>query len=281
MVDLFRGRNVLIASGHRKEQVIQPLLESQLYLNAFVIAGLDTDQFGTFTGEIQRKDTPLETARKKCRWAMDQFGFDLAVASEGSFGPHPAAFLLPSDEEWVVLIDQKNQLDIFARALSLETNFQQAICRTIEELTQWAEKVYFPSHAIILSSHDVSASEIVKGINNTQTLLSVGRKFLDKYGLIYAQTDMRAMCNPMRLKVIEAATKTLTKKALSLCPVCQWPGFDVTEYQEGLPCAWCGTPTQEILCTVSECLKCGHQLLKHFPNQKTVANPGYCNYCNP
>lgn len=281
MPDLFQGRRVLIASRHQKEQVMRPLLESKLHLEAVVIPDLDTDRFGTFAGEVERTDTALETARKKCRWAMEHSGFDLAIASEGSFGPHPAAFFLPSDEEWVILIDRKHNLELVARVLSLETNFQQAKCNTFEELRQWAEKVQFPTHAIILSSPNESRSEIVKGIHNPDRLWEIGKNILHQYGHVCAQTDMRAMHNPTRMKVIEAATQSLVQKALSLCPSCQWPGFDITHHQQGLPCAWCGTPTNEVMYTISACHQCGHELLNYPPDNSAAADPGHCNVCNP
>ena len=45
---------------------------------------VDTDIFGTFTGEIERVGTPLETAIKKARLGIENTGNPYAIASEGS-----------------------------------------------------------------------------------------------------------------------------------------------------------------------------------------------------
>ena len=55
--------------------------------------------------------------------AMKLSKYDLVVASEGSFGPHPSIPLVPADDEFLLFIDKKNDLEIIARELSIETNF--------------------------------------------------------------------------------------------------------------------------------------------------------------
>ena len=97
MKGFFEGRTLVIASMHRKEEVLKPLLEQGLGITVQVEEGLNTDLLGTFSGEVARLADPLTTARKKCELALDLSGCDLALASEGSFGPHPAAFFLPAN----------------------------------------------------------------------------------------------------------------------------------------------------------------------------------------
>ena len=118
----FKGRRLLIATRHGKEAVIAPVLEEALGVRCIVPDNYDTDRFGTFTGEIPRAHDPVGTARLKCETAMDEYGLDLAVASEGSFGAHPSISFVPCNEELLVLIDRRNNLEIIARELSLETN---------------------------------------------------------------------------------------------------------------------------------------------------------------
>lgn len=65
---MFKGRNLLIATKHEKEKVIAPILEKELGVKCFVVTNLDTDEFGTFTGEIDRKDDPITTAKKNVFW---------------------------------------------------------------------------------------------------------------------------------------------------------------------------------------------------------------------
>ena len=119
----FKGRKAILATKHNKEQVIEPLVNKDLAIEFFVPQDYDTDKFGTFTGEVARQGNALEAVRKKCLRAMDTYGYDLGFASEGSFGAHPSVFFAQADDEFVILIDKKNDLEIIARELSLETNF--------------------------------------------------------------------------------------------------------------------------------------------------------------
>ena len=71
---LFVGRTLVIATQHQKEKVIAPALEAALGVRCIVPDQFDSDRFGTFSGEIPRIKTPLETARDKCIAAMQQSG---------------------------------------------------------------------------------------------------------------------------------------------------------------------------------------------------------------
>ena len=122
-MDLFKNRKIVIATKHGKEEVLAPLLAHELQLVPFVVDGLDTDQLGTFTGEVERGESPLATARLKCYMAMALADCDIAIASEGSFGHHPYIFFASCDEELVLLIDKKNNLEVVGKKLSTETNF--------------------------------------------------------------------------------------------------------------------------------------------------------------
>ena len=96
---MFKGRNIVLATKHGKENVMAPLLEKELGLNCFLATDLDTDLLGTFSGEVERKKNSLETARDKCLLAMELTNAELAISNEGSFGAHPQLFFLPADEE--------------------------------------------------------------------------------------------------------------------------------------------------------------------------------------
>ena len=49
---MFAGRKVLIATKHKKELVLSPILEKELVVSCFVSEQFDTDILGTFSGEI-------------------------------------------------------------------------------------------------------------------------------------------------------------------------------------------------------------------------------------
>jgi len=278
---MHKGRNLVIATKHEKEKVIAPILEKELGVKCFTIPNLDTDQLGTFTGEVERKDDPITTARKKCLLAMELADCDMAIASEGSFGMHPSIFFVPADDEFLLFIDKKNDLEIIARELSTETNFNASEIKTKEELQSFAKNANFPSHGLILRKSKNDYSEIVKGISDFEQLINSFNYFCSNYGTPYIETDMRAMHNPMRLKVIEKATKKLAEKINTLCPECNTPGFAITDAKKGLKCELCNFPTKSVLSYIYECCKCSFKKEDKYPNNKFTEDPTYCDFCNP
>lgn len=280
-MELFKDRKLLIATKHQKERVIAPIFESGLGVSCFVPTVFDTDIFGTFAGEIERKSTAVQTVREKCLAAMTAFDCDLAIASEGSFGAHPSLFFAQADEEFMILIDKKNELEIVVREISLDTNFYGIAIDTWQDLLDFADRIHFPSHAIILRSGPKNNESILKGIDNMPQLQSCFEHLQKIYGSVYAETDMRAYLNPTRMGVIAVAAQKLLQAVQSVCPECSTPGFVVTEAKAGLPCEWCKSPTRSTLSHVYNCKKCQHTLEVPFPYQKTTEDPMYCDYCNP
>jgi hypothetical protein len=278
---LFENRKIVVATMHHKESVIAPLLAKELALDCFVPDHFDTDTLGTFSGEIDRKDDPLTTARKKCLMAMTLTNCDLGIASEGSFGPHPNIFIASADDEILLLIDKKNNLEIVVRELSLETNFNASKINTYAELEEFANTVHFPSHAILLKGIENEMPCIVKGIQSWELLKESYDKLAKHASPIDAETDMRAFYNPTRMKVIEKATQKLIEKIKSLCPECKTPGFGIILAKSGLPCEWCKSETKSIKSYIYQCQKCQYELEKMFPNNKEFEDPMYCDYCNP
>lgn len=278
---MFEGRYLVIATKHNKEKVIAPILERELGVKCFVPVNLDTDALGTFTGEVERKDDPITTARKKCLLAMELENCDMAIASEGSFGLHTSIFFAYADDEFLLFIDKKNNLEIIVRELSLETNFNGSVITNKKELDEFAEKIKFPSHGLIIRKADADFSEIEKGITNKNKLIKTYNHFAKLYGSVYVETDMRAMHNPTRMTVIETATVKLANKINTLCPDCNTPGFGITAAKQGLPCELCHFPTRSTLSYIFTCQKCSYSKEEKYPNEKYFEDPTYCDICNP
>ena len=278
---MFNGRKLLIATKHEKEKVIAPLLEMELGVKCFVAENFDTDVLGTFTGEVERKDDPITTARNKCLMAMEKENCDLAIASEGSFGAHPSIFFVHADDEMLLFIDKKNDLEIIARELSTDTNFNGEEIKTEKELKDFAKRVKFPTHGLIIKKAKEDFTEIVKEITDWRKLKTTYYHFIEKYGTAFIETDMRAMYNPSRMKVIEKATRKLITKIKSCCPQCSTAGFSITDAKKGLPCSLCGFKTRSTLSYIYICQKCSYTKEEMFPNNKKVEDPMYCDVCNP
>lgn len=277
----FGGRTLVVATRHHKERVLKLLLESALGVRVVVAKNLDTDGFGTFSGEIEREAGPLETARRKCLAAHEITGESLVIASEGSFGAHPVIGFVPADEEILLLKDFKNGFEIKAKAISTQTNFANGEYTSWEALLLFASQVGFPSHALIMRGTKDDYTEIQKGIASWNKLKSSFLYFINKCGHVYVETDMRALYNPSRMKVIKETGEKLMEVIYSLCPVCEAPGFEVREAIKGLPCGQCNAPTQSAKAYVYYCVHCGHSELKNFPHQKEKEDPMFCDWCNP
>lgn len=279
--NFFEGRSIVIATKHKKQLAIAPLLEKELGVNCIVPENLDTDALGTFCGEIERELSPIDAAKKKCMLAMELTGTDLAVASEGSFGAHPLLYFLPADDELLVFIDKKNGLEIAVREVSTKTNFNAKEVNSEEDLLAFVQSALFPSHGLIIKDKKEGYKEVAKGIVDIKELLETFKRFMESYGSVYVETDMRAHMNPSRMQVIEDTTKKLIKKIKTTCPSCQTPGFGIKEATPGLPCENCKAPTKSTLYHVYACQKCNHTHEAYFPNGKQEEDPTYCDRCNP
>lgn len=281
--DFLKERVAAIATMHGKERAIAPILAEKLAIRSIVPPNFNTDRFGTFTREIKRKGTQIETARLKAIAAIELTGETLAIASEGSFGPHPAIPFLPSNREVVLLYDRTTDLEVIGEAISTKTNYSHRRVSSVEEALEFAEKIGFPEHGLVAIVGDREKEEIFKGINDSEQLAEIIETGLARSAdkKVHLETDMRAHFNPLRLQAIEQATLDLIRKLGCSCPECNWPGFDVVECKAGLPCEWCNLPTALMLAEIHGCKKCGFKQEVLFPEGRKTANPGECHYCNP
>jgi hypothetical protein len=276
----FAGRELVIATKHEKERVLAPLFLEKLQVLTKTVA-IDTDEFGTFTGEVERLHSPVKTASLKCDEAHRQTGATLVLASEGSFGAHPFIGLVTANEELLVLKDYKNGLFYKAQLCSLKTNMAAQSFTQWTDLESFAERVRFPSHSLIMRMSKVDVTEIHKGIRDWERLKKSFLYFMNKNGSVYVETDMRAMHNPTRMEVIAEAGEKLIDTIMNACPVCETPGFEVVEVIDGLPCEMCAAPTRSTKAYVRHCQSCHHSAEEMYPLQKQSENPMYCNECNP
>jgi hypothetical protein len=223
----------------------------------------------------------LDTLRSKCERAYEESGTDLVLASEGSFGAHPVLAFCQADEEFLMLKDFRNDLEIVAKTISTQTNLSNKRIHNLEELLSFSHEIGFPSHALILKPLENGLDGLVKGINDESELIRVFKLLNSQYESVYAETDMRAMFNPTRMIVIEEAAHKLVEIVNSCCPECSTPGFWVSKTNSGLRCSQCGLPTKSILSLEKVCKKCDYTELVKYPNEKEYEDPTYCDICNP
>ncbi|MBM7660145.1 hypothetical protein JOC85_000912 [Bacillus mesophilus] len=281
----FHHRVGILATMHQKEKVMMPLLERELGISVYIPNNFNTDCFGTFTRDVERPGSQLDAAKLKAEQALLLTKGTLAISSEGTFGPHPYVPFLPLNTEIVLLIDKENDWEIFGESSTTDTNFNHKPIASVQEAIEFCESIGFPEHAVVVKLHESTKNqdEIIKGINNNQDLETAVHSLLgkSKSGNVWIETDMRAFCNPTRMKNIEKATQNLIEKIYNLCPTCSFPGFELVERRKGLPCEWCTLPTKLVKSELYTCRKCGENEEKLYPNGKEKADPSQCANCNP
>lgn len=279
----FQGRKLVIATMHQKERAIAPLLEKHLGVEIVVPEGFNTDRFGTFTRDIKRAGNQKEAAEKKARSAMKYAGVDLGVASEGSFGIHPSNPFGQSNLELVLLVDAKLGYTVAGFHRTWETNVAGTYISSVEEVHDFAKKVGFPEHGIVVRKSEKSRFGIYKNITNAEELIAKVETLLAKpfTKKVFLETDMRAHNNPTRMQAIEKATENLIENIQSRCPECHAPGFVAVDYETGLPCGRCGNKTELALYDVYACYTCSYEEKRKVKKYGDSADPTYCGFCNP
>lgn len=289
----YRSAQVALATRHGKQRVIGRALRHGLAAELLHLAALDTDQLGSFCGTVARRGTALEACIAKAELALTHGGTGLAIASEGSFGPHPAVPLLPVGLEVMVFLDRERGLTISEQLQARRTNFAQrrltaeslASAAGAADLRRWLAAVGFPSHALIVRPHALPAATapIHKGIRRMEDLRAAIAAAASQApdGLVQLETDMRAHCNPTRMASIRQLSFRLVRRIAASCPSCQSPGWGLIACEPGLPCAWCGLPTALTRAEIHGCVRCDHRLEQPRRDGRRQADPGHCLHCNP
>lgn len=279
----YANQHVYLTTKHAKSRAIGPVFAERLGADVREYR-FDTDTLGTFSREIERTGTALDAARRKVQQAFIDLDAELALASEGSFGPHPAAGFMPADRELLYFVDRPRDFTLTESLTTTETNYRMAEVATLQELSGFAQAAGFPSHGLILATRQQGAPQrMIKGIQNKATLV---REFVALQQdcaerRVWVETDMRASCNPTRMSTIAKLARTLAQRLDTPCPACGLPGWGRVAVIEGLPCAWCGSPTRLPRAIIHGCVKCDHRACGDRPDGLKTADPAHCPACNP
>lgn len=259
-----------------------------LGLELVVADQIDTDDFGTFTGERPRPADAATTCRLKAEAALDATGANLGMAIEGSFGPHPAIPFLPLAIEWMTFVDRRHDLVISERLQGPPTNFSHFVIAPGADPASWLERIGFPAHGVIVRPHrdDPHRSDpvpIVRGLQCSQALEQAirGAAACSTDGLALLETDMRAHRNPTRMATIRRLAFRLVRRVRTLCPSCGSPGWGLVGRRPGLPCGWCGLPTDLLRAEIHGCVHCDHRTEVPRRDGLLRADPQHCPHCNP
>lgn len=270
---------------HGKERVIAPALGAVLGTVPEVVAGLDTDAFGTFSRERPRAGSALDAARAKVAAAFARVpAARFGIASEGSFGPHPGLPWLPWAEELVLMVDRTTGEEYTAREAGSATNYAQTVVAGADEALAFAGRAGFPAHGLIVSAWldggPAPSIALVKDIDSVAALIAAIGLVRARGAEALVETDMRAHRNPTRMAAIARAAALLARDYATPCPDCAAPGYAARTTLPGLPCADCGLPTRAPRAEWVHCARCGRGEERPLPGPGR-AEPARCDFCNP
>lgn len=271
----FRGLTIAVGTKHGKQHQFAPpfrrVLGAQL-----VTPPVDTDRFGTFSGEVPRAGSPVDAARAKARLAMDVTGLPYGMASEASYGPLPGGW--PGHEEILLFRDDLAGVEIIE---GYRTTAVPAVSQRVSSYDDVARPLLagLPDQALIVSPCG-TAGAIVKGVTGTGALRSAidAAISVSPDGLARVEPDLRAHHNPSRRLILSALAETLARRLATACPSCAAPGFGRIDAESGLPCRICATPTPLRRSAIDGCTACGHREIRPV---RTPADPLHCPACNP
>ncbi|MFN9923386.1 MAG: DUF6671 family protein [Cyanobacteriota bacterium] len=259
----YEAARVALATRHGKERVIGRALRHGLGAELIHRPELDTDQLGSFCGTVARRGSTREACLAKADLALRDADTDLAIASEGSFGPHPALPFLPVGQECMVFLDASRGLTISEELLAPRTNFAHRWLACSVATAPSRHGLIVRSAAAPGFADDGGQALLRKGIRSVDALVAAVREAaaVAVDGRVLLETDMRAHCNPTRMAAIRQLSFLLVRRLSSLCPSCGAPGWAVVDSEPGLR-ASAGAATAG-------------------PDGLTRADPGHCPACNP
>lgn len=268
---------VALGTMHGKAAAIAPPL-ARLGIALTVPEGLDTDQFGTFTGEVPRVGTMAEAARAKALAAIAATGLPVGLASEGAYGAHPVIPFLPQGRELLPWHDAWSGHEIIETLTADAPAYDQIKVAATEGVQAFLTRIGFPQTAVIVMGAD--GVLVAKGVQDMASLARAMRA-AGADGAARLQTDMRAHLNPRRMSMIGQLAEGFARRLARRCPDCRAPGWGLLRLAPGLPCAWCGGPSLMPKGEFHGCTACGATTLLPRSDGVTEADPGMCPFCNP
>ena len=280
---IFNNRKALLVTMHGKELAIAPFLKKEFNIDLEVSKGIDTDQFGSFSGEVDRKVSPQLAAQQKIFAAWNNYDHDILIASEGSFFPHPSNPFLNVNNEYLILMDRSNKVAVDAQWNSYDIKYFKQTFDSEDSAFDFCIKNDFPQYGVILKTNMNSNNPLVMKDIATENSLKAALRILfvqSNLGEVEIESDMRAHRNPKRMHNISITAHHLITNMKSQCPKCLELGYSIKSSVSGLGCSLCGFPTSETKGYLYACKSCAHEELK-LVEKPAKAEPTYCLHCNP
>ncbi len=282
----YAGKAIALATMHRKERAIEPVVRKSLGGTLTVARGIDTDALGTFTGEVERPGNMTDVAIAKARLGMAETGLPIGLASEGSIGPHSANPFAQAGLELMVLIDDDRDIVVSESLVDDEPCFSHITAGPDDDarVANFLAEVGFPVQGVIVRPDGRTVRPpVFKGLQNGAALRNALRASAghSETGLVILECDLRAHMNPRRMVTLGRLAERLAVRLNTLCPACSTPGFGFAKAEPGLPCAWCGDLTSLARHGVNACVYCTYEERHPRSDGLDKADPRYCPGCNP
>lgn len=270
------GISVQIPTKHHKGAAIQQGFAEVLDISCEEVA-VDTDLLGTFAGEIERTDTPFNTALKKIELLPDA---PYLIASEGSIGNDPDMPFFISDVEMLLFKDRAADLLIAQAYKSFDIKTARIELKPGDSYDEFLSKADFPRHSLIAKSPQLELQKPIKGIKEKGELARAISTVFKNSETVILESDLRAHHSPSRMANIQIAANKLALRIATLCPACATPGFGLKEYARGVICVECKRANSEAISQeILGCIRCEWEELGKIINKEIT--PDKCIWCNP
>lgn len=273
----YGGCTITFATMHGKELLARDAFRGTLGAAVSAVPGLDTDQFGTFAGDIPRALSPRDAARAKARLGMQITGTTLGLASEGTFTTGSGLFV--NNLELLLFLDDSVGLEIVEGSGAMSPVAGGRLITSAREALTFASEIGFPGQGVILQSTRDNQMTAHKDITRFEVLGDLADALLDQHDSVVILPDYRAHRAPSRAAGIRALCEQMARRLARPCPHCRAPGFGNVAIERGVPCASCDAATQAIAADIQGCGRCSYRT--RTPRGPAQANPEVCEYCNP
>lgn len=271
---LFHGARFGLVTRHGKESIMAPALAQRWQASLLHSTDFDTDSLGTFSGEIERRLSPLECAIHKARLAQTLTGAEYGLGSEGSFSSTLWGFGIVN-RELIACVNATTELLVVGSHTALVGVAECCYGDTPARALFWRNLPQGQGVMLIGKKH------IAKAVISEKEANAILRNW---YGTaipadVRIAYDLRAHQSPIRRANIALALENLMLRLESACHACGQVGFWPDHIETGLPCSACGFATENIRARIARCAGCGHEERNILPI--THADPATCPMCNP
>lgn len=273
----YADATIVFATMHGKAALAAPAFSLQHRAKVVAPPTIDTDQFGTFTGDIERTRVPIDTAMAKIRLGLELTGVQYGLASEATYSS--TLGVIAHHHELLVFYDSEREMVVRE---SEHTTFSAVSGATIshpDQAKNVAARLGFPAISLVVISATPSGIHARKGIATEDALEAAVAELLQISTTVRIEPDYRAHLNPQRQVVIRSLAERMAARLTVRCTECQAPGWGQTGVESGLPCRACGSPTPSIKAKIFGCSACQHCVI--HATEPASEDPALCFQCNP